>query len=146
MVSLMDKIKQNRTASFITIAIIYVLAAVVGIVVYRALTLSWWLSLLIADTVATVFVFAFSLIFRNASVYDPYWSVQPSVILLAFAIGKEPMSLATLILPVVFFWSIRLTANWAYTFSTLEHQDWRYTMLMEKTGKYYTKPISLGWK
>jgi steroid 5-alpha reductase family enzyme len=38
---------------------------------------------------------------------------------------------------VVALWGIRLTANWAYTFANLKHQDWRYTMLKEKTGKYY---------
>ena len=29
----------------------------------------------------------------------------------------------------VSFGAIRLTANWAYTFGNLTHQDWRYTML-----------------
>jgi steroid 5-alpha reductase family enzyme len=76
-------------------------------------------------------------IFGNASVYDPYWSVQPPVILIAFAIGKELTVLGVLLLIVVSFWAIRLTANWAYTFANLNHQDWRYTMLKEKTGIFY---------
>jgi len=40
-------------------------------------------------------------------------------------------------LVAVFFWGVRLTANWAYTFHGLDHQDWRYTMLKEKTGVFY---------
>ena len=133
----MNKLKQNRIASFIVIALVYAIATVVGVIVYRALTLEWWLSLLVADIVATVVTFVFSLIFNNASVYDPYWSVQPPVILTAFSIGKNLTALGILLLVVVSFWAIRLTANWAYTFADLTHQDWRYTMLKEKTKAFY---------
>ncbi|MBQ9796628.1 MAG: DUF1295 domain-containing protein [Clostridia bacterium] len=133
----MNRLKQNRAASFVVIACVYVLATIVGVMTYRALCLDWWLSLLLADIAATVATFAFSLIFKNASVYDPYWSVQPPVILVAFAVGKELTALGFLLLLVVSFWAIRLTANWAYTFANLNHQDWRYTMLKEKTGAFY---------
>jgi steroid 5-alpha reductase family enzyme len=87
--------------------------------------------------VATAVTFAFSLIFKNASVYDPYWSVQPPVILVAFAIGKRLNAFGILLIIAVSFWALRLTANWAYTFGNLTHQDWRYTMLREKTKKIY---------
>lgn len=133
----MKMLKQNRAASFIAVALVYMIAIAVGVLVYRALDLDRWLSLLIADLLATVATFIFSLIFKNASVYDPYWSVQPPVILVAFAIGRELTLLGILLLLVVSFWAIRLTANWAYTFANLNHQDWRYTMLKEKTGVFY---------
>ena len=93
--------------------------------------------LLVADVIATIITFVFSVIFKNASVYDPYWSVQPPVILVAFAVGKQITPLRILLLVAVLFWAIRLTANWAYTFKGLDHQDWRYTMLKEKTKKFY---------
>ena len=133
----MNRLKQNRAASFIAVTLVYIFATVVGLIVYHALELDWWFALLIADVAATVATFIFSIIFQNASVYDPYWSVQPPVILVAFAIGKELTSLGVLLLVVVCFWAIRLTANWAYTFANLNHQDWRYTMLNEKTGVFY---------
>ncbi len=133
----MNSLKQNRAASFAVLALVYVLAAAVGVAVYLALDFDWWLSLLIADTAATVVTFIFSLIFKNASVYDPYWSVQPPVILIAFAIGRKLTILGVLLLIVVSYWAIRLTSNWAYTFANLNHQDWRYTMLDEKTGAFY---------
>lgn len=123
--------------SFAVIAVVYIIATVVGVATYRMLNLPWWLSLLIADTVATVATFIFSLIFGNASVYDPYWSVQPPVILVAFAIGKDLTALGVMLIVAVSFWAVRLTANWAYTFKNLTHQDWRYTMLNEKTGVFY---------
>ena len=133
----MKTLKQSRPISFIVVALVYMIATVVGVLVYRALDLDWWLSLLMADLLATVATFIFSLIFKNASVYDPYWSVQPPVILVAFAIGRELTLLGILLLLVISFWAIRLTANWAYTFANLNHQDWRYTMLKEKTGVFY---------
>ena len=133
----MKALKKNRIASFIALTIIYIIAAIIGIIVYQALQLDWWLSLLIADLAATVITFIFSLIFKNASVYDPYWSVQPPVILITFAIVNKPTNLGILLLIAVVFWAVRLTANWAYTFANLNHQDWRYTMLGEKTGIFY---------
>ena len=128
----------SRAMSFLVVFLIYLVAAGMGVGIYLALPLPFWLSLLIADMGATVFVFVFSLIFENASVYDPYWSVQPIVIVLAFALREEPLS-AVHILPLlaVLLWGVRLTANWAYTFRGLGFQDWRYTMLKEKTGKLY---------
>ncbi len=132
------KFKENRTVSFIIIAIIYLLATAVGIITYYYLPISAvWLKLLIADVVATVMTFIFSVIFKNASVYDPYWSVQPIIILTVFTISYEVSVTGLLLLIAVCVWGIRLTANWAYTFNNLNGQDWRYTMLKEKTGVFY---------
>ena len=70
---------------------------------------------MIADVAITVVKFILSAIFTNASVYDPYWSVKPPVILIAFAIGKRLTVLGVLLIIAVLYWVIRLTANWAYT-------------------------------
>ena len=133
----MQKLKQNSAASYAAVTVVYIIATAVGLITYNFLDLSWWLSLLIADTAATVVTFLFSLILRNASVYDPYWSVQPPVILIAFSVGRELTALGIMLMVVVSYWALRLTANWAYTFENLNHQDWRYTMLKEKTGIFY---------
>ena len=133
----MRKIKESAVASFAVIAVVYAIAVVVGVLVYYAVSADWWLRLLIADVAATVATFIFSVIFKNASVYDPYWSVAPPVILISFAFGRALTALGVLILIAVGFWAVRLTANWAYNFGDLTHQDWRYTMLKEKTGAFY---------
>lgn len=134
---MIQNIKNNRIWSFMIILAVYILAAVIGIAVYISLSYDWWLKLLIADTAATIVTFFFSMLFKNASVYDPYWSVQPIVILTAFAVNTTLTPIRLLLLIAVCFWGIRLTANWAYTFYGLNHQDWRYTMLGEKTGSWY---------
>ena len=133
----MEKIKNSRTASFIAVIVIYIIATVAAVFIYEALPYDFWLNLLIADVAATVITFAFSVIFGNASVYDPYWSIQPPVILVAYALGATMTLPRVLLLISVWFWSIRLTGNWVYTFHGLKYQDWRYTMLKEKTGKFY---------
>lgn len=102
-----------------------------------------YINVLIADITATFIIFCFSCIKRNASVYDPYWSVQPIVILSCLFFGvnayfsKKPSYLAIYLFCIICFWGIRLTLNWAYTFQNLKSQDWRYTMLKEKTKKFY---------
>ena len=65
----MQKLKQSRLASFIIITLVYIISAAVGIVVYNFLEFPWWVSLLIADTAATVVTFIFSLIFGNAILF-----------------------------------------------------------------------------
>lgn len=133
----MKTIKESRTISFIVLAVIYIAAGIIGFFIYKALTFSFWFNLLLADVAATVFVFIFSCIFGNASVYDPYWSVQPPVIITLFAIGQEMSFARVLLLIAIWYWGIRLTANWAYTFKGLKYQDWRYTHYQDTTGRLY---------
>lgn len=136
--------KKNRIASFLIVFVIYILASILGIVIYNFLDYGFVLNLLIADVIATVFVFIFSLLLNNASVYDPYWSVQPIVIVIALMF-KNSISSASLVPSIaVILWGIRLTINWAYTFKSLEHQDWRYTMLQKKTKAMYPIVNFLG--
>ncbi len=133
----MERLKSSRGASFAAVTAVYLLAAVLGLWVYFALPFHFAINLLLADIAATVFTFVFSLVFSNASVYDPYWSVQPPVIVTAFALSFGVNRFGVLLLAAVWFWAVRLTANWAYTFHGLTHQDWRYTMLHENTGAFY---------
>jgi len=129
----------GRAKSYIIITIIYIMSIALGIGVYCALTAAVWLRLLLADVAATVLTFAFGLLMRNASVYDPYWSVQPPVILACVLIGRgAPITLPHVVmLATVSLWAVRLTANWAYTFGGPSHQDWRYTMPPERCGRAY---------
>ena len=129
--------KMNRASSFVLLALVYLLASAVGVLVYLWMPGDMWLRLLVADVAATLLTFVYSLLFHNASVYDPYWSVQPMVILSAFILTETVTAGKLLLLVAVCFWGLRLTANWAYTFHGMEHQDWRYTMLKEKTGVFY---------
>ena len=123
----MDSIKNSKSKSILVITVIYVLAAALGVAVYMALPFLFWIRLLIADVAATIFVFVFSVILKNASVYDPYWSVQPIVIIAGYALTSNITPATLLLIISIVYWGIRLTGNWAYVFGGLNHQDWRYT-------------------
>ena len=136
----MKKLKNNRAVALFVICLIYVVAIAVGILTYIFISdnVEWWVAVMIADVTATIVVFVFSLLFKNASIYDPYWSVQPLVITVAFLLGMQSLTFYHVALAVaVLLWGARLTANWAYTFTGLSYEDWRYVMLKEKTKKLY---------
>ena len=140
----MEKIKNSRKRSFLVLAFVYLVAAGGGIILYDILPFNVYINLLIADIFATVLTFIYSLVFQNASVYDPYWSVAPVVVALYGICEAKLNAVSLLIVIAVIIWGIRLTANWAYTFKGLKFQDWRYTMLSEKTGKAYVLVNFLG--
>ena len=128
------KIDFSRRLSFVIIAIVYLLAAMVGCLVFvglRTAVQELW-ALFVADVVATIVVWGFGLLFRNVSVYDPYWSVAPPLMFTAWAMYKNVFALSVVLLLVaVWYWGIRLTGNWAYTFRGMGHEDWRYTRYRE---------------
>ena len=133
----MNRLKTGRAAGFAAVATVYLTAGALGVWLYGRLPLPVWAAVLVADAAATVWVFLFSLLFRNASVYDPYWSVQPPVILLALAWGRSVTAAGWLLIALVCLWAVRLTANWAVTFRGLAYEDWRYVRLRQKTGAAY---------
>ena len=130
-------LRKNRAFALTIVIISYLLAVAVGVVSYHYLPFTFWINLLLADILATVVIFIFSVAFQNASFYDPYWSVQPIVILIAFACRYSLAGARIFPFIATMVWGIRLTANWVYTFKDLNWQDWRYTMLKEKTGIFY---------
>ncbi|MCK9470632.1 MAG: DUF1295 domain-containing protein [Bacilli bacterium] len=131
--------KQNRIISFIIIFITYILALGIGILTFNVnLVNNFFINVFIADIAATIFVFIIGLLFKNASIYDPYWSVAPPVILALSATYFNVINIGTILLFIAIgYWSIRLTLNWAYTFKNLNYQDWRYSMFKEKTKGLY---------
>lgn len=120
----------GKSKSIFIIAVIYMLATVAGGIAFVNLEPAvgeLW-AVFVADVVATVIVWAFGLLYRNVSVYDPYWSVAPPVIFTAWVLHKGMFTLPVLLLLIaVWYWGIRLTCNWAYTFHGMSHEDWRYT-------------------
>jgi steroid 5-alpha reductase family enzyme len=97
-----------------------------------------WLDGLIADLLATVVVFIASRRYGNSSFYDPYWSVLPPLLALAWwvELGVPATDVrAWLVMLVILLWAVRLTGNWIYTWPGIHHEDWRYPMLKEKAGR-----------
>jgi steroid 5-alpha reductase family enzyme len=105
-----------------------------------------WLELLLADLIATVIVFGFSVALRNSSLYDPYWSVAPPVLGGAF-LALEPTGVrwrVVLALGLTVLWGVRLTYSFFRGWPGLHHEDWRYRDLRDKTGRAYRLVSFLG--
>ncbi|MCB2219531.1 MAG: DUF1295 domain-containing protein [Bacteroidetes bacterium] len=136
--------KLAKTPALLIILLIYIIALLAGyLILINTPYQNSIVSLLMADVGATVIVFLFSLIFKNSSVYDPYWSVIPPFIAIWLIIlhpeGNDVRQI--LIMALILFWSVRLTANWARGWSGLDHEDWRYQKIAADTGKLYW-PVS----
>ncbi len=139
--------KQKRVFGFAVIAVIYVLAIFIALFSFQILEkyLSLYLAIFLADVIATLFVYFAGVFVKNTSVYDPYWSVQPLIIVSFLLTRFQVWNLGILLMLIaLFYWGIRLTANWAYTFDSLNSQDWRYEMLKEKSKKWYPVVSLLG--
>ena len=125
------------TKAYILICVSYLLAlAAAWITLAFVADYHLMIQVLIADVVATIVIFAFSVVFKNSSFYDAYWSVIPMVIvgyLISLQTDAELIRQLMLAL-VILLWGFRLTANWAYTWSGLDHVDWRYVNLQKKAG------------
>ena len=131
--------KQSRIKGFIVISTIYIIASAIGVIVFLVLPdihIFW--RILAADIVATIFVYLTGVILKNASVYDPYWSVAPIVIFTGTALYSHKIDPGVLLLLIAtWYWGVRLTANWAYTFKNLDTQDWRYDSFKEKYPRMF---------
>ncbi len=133
------------TKSYLLLALSYVAALIAAAVTIYMLGLDrvgidLLIALLIADVVATIVIFIFSLASGNSSYYDPYWSVIPVFIagyLIWHATGTtgDNVSLREwLLLFVISAWAVRLTVNFLYGWQGLGHIDWRYTKLKDDAG------------
>lgn len=137
--SLYENFKQNRILSFVYVLGIYLIALGFALGVFIPLQdMDLRISFFIVDVVATIVVWFGGLIVGNASVYDPYWSVVPPVLLLWALLLYCNWSFGNIILLVlVILWSIRLTINWGISFRSLMCQDWRYTLIQRFSPKFW---------
>ncbi len=125
----------SRSSAFAVVLFAYLLATAAGVVTVKALAGThpivayFW-----ADIVATMVVFAVSMVVANSSLYDPYWSVAPPLILAGWLIGHHTLTVRqAIVLLLVTIWAVRLTANWAVGWHGLRQEDWRYVQIRDDT-------------
>ena len=74
----MDIASQKKSMALLIITANYIIAFLIGWLSLAKIQFSHpLLSLFVADIIATLIIFIGSMLFENASVYDPYWSVAP---------------------------------------------------------------------
>ncbi len=100
---------------------------------------------LLANVAATLTVFLFATALGNASIYDPYWSVAPPIALAWWMMADGEASGRELIcLALVLAWSVRLTWNCFYRWTSLRQEDFRYVDLRARTGRAFPLVNLLG--
>lgn len=136
--------KTEKIKALIIVALVYIIAglAAVSTLKYAPVSDVLWKTLL-ADVVATVTVFIFSMLYRNSSMYDPYWSVAPIFIafywlFIAYGFPFTGVDLTTwIIVFLIITWGVRLTWNWMLRWEGFNDEDWRYVDIKKKTGVFY---------
>ena len=123
---------QAKTKGLLVNLLLYAVAFAIGAVPFSLID-----DLLLAEAVftaaATMVVFIVTCFIPDTSLYDPYWSVAPVVMLLLAMVKYRLFSInAILFFVCVCLWSIRLTGNWALTYKGLCREDWRYRRYREK--------------
>jgi steroid 5-alpha reductase family enzyme len=131
----------EKTHGLLIVGFSYVTALVAGwaTVVFAPIE-GALLRTLVADLVATLVIFGWSVAYDNSSFYDAYWSVIPIAIVLywmSLAGPDVPALRSTAVLLVVAVWGARLTFNWARGWTGLDHEDWRYRDFREKAPRFY---------
>ncbi len=132
--------KQSRFASLLAVGLMYLLAIAVGVTVFMLVPPTWSfaVSIFAADVAMTLVIFAFSVITKNASCYDAYWSLVPLVLVIAHLLGLQTLTWANVPFAIAIgFWGTRLTLNWIKSFYSFEYIDWRYTMLQKSHPKIW---------
>lgn len=94
--------------------------------------------LFVFDIVATIVTFIFSVIFKNSSVYDAYWSFTPMIMIVWLFVVQKSFGLMQVIFLLVFLlWSNRLTLNWVEVFTDFSYEDWRYIKYRNETPRIF---------
>jgi len=135
------KTSLSRPASIRLSLFIYVLAILSAILVARLFSgFHPLIMIAAADLAATLVVFLFSVVMNNSSAYDPYWSVKPFVIAVAYIFIFSPDSLNIrqwLVISGVLLYALRLTSNFYRDWPGFSHEDWRYVNFRKTSGKAY---------
>ena len=138
---------KKKISGVLILLVVYVVSFIVGYASFLLLEdkVPVIYNLLIADVVATVFVWLVGIIFKTASIYDPYWSVQTVAIYIPLMIKYDSFNLGSILyLLAILFWAVRLTYNFIHGFNDISYIDWRYRKIQEKTGKLYQIVSLLG--
>lgn len=129
--------KKNKVIDLTLFLIIYIFAYAIGFLSSLIIE-NMLLKTLVFDVVSTIVIWIFSLILKNSSIYDAYWSLTPFVILTYVLLTAEYVNIYHILFYVALsFWSFRLTINWITTFSDRKWEDWRYKMYRENHPKLW---------
>ena len=130
----------SKVRALAQVTLIYAGLAGVGVAAYVGWPGSESARFFAADIAMTVGCYLVSVVKRNSSLYDPYWSVIPFFFVGGFFLsgGAEAWDLTdSAVAVLVSLWSWRLTFNWARGWPGWEHEDWRYVDFRVAHGRWF---------
>ena len=138
--------KNNKSISLFIVFLSYCIAIFSSYFSIKYLNINSLAEIFIADLIATIIIYLSSYIFKNSSIYDPYWSIIPPFLLLywIYDINGAFNIQSVLILFSVLFWSLRLTFNWIRGWKGLQQEDWRYVDMRNYSEKWFEFSNFLG--
>ena len=135
----------KKQSALLQVSIIYLIIGFVGWLAFQYFqNESSVLRFIYADLSMTIVAFCFSLLKRNSSAYDAYWSVIPFYFIMLWFVyfGGENWGIYQWICAFsISFWSWRLTLSWARGWPGWHHEDWRYANFRNQFGKFF-QPIN----
>ena len=118
---------KNKIISQLICILIYLISFYLSYILVPESISNIWLKITIWHIYATIFIYVGSVILKNSSLYDPFWSVAPIPIALYLALNFEnTLIVKFLVLTPIIFWALRLTRNWIISWEGFEHEDFRY--------------------
>ena len=99
-----------------------------------------WKTVTIGHIMATLIIYIASVLAKNSSFYDPFWSIAPLLIILflsflSYEKDENLIKILVILVPVT-YWSVRLTNNWRKGWKGLKHEDFRYIDLKTRFKKF----------
>ena len=135
----------EKQKALFQVTLIYLLVGLVGWTTFEYFEDSGIvLRFIYADLAMTLMTFFFSVLKKNSSVYDPYWSLIPFYFVLFWYgyYGGDGWNIYPWICSLaITFWGFRLTLSWARGWPGWQHEDWRYVNFRKQFGKFF-QPIN----
>jgi len=99
-----------------------------------------WKTVTIGHIMATLIIYIASVLAKNSSFYDPFWSIAPLPIILflsflSYEKDENLIKILVILVPIA-YWSVRLTNNWRRGWKGLKHEDFRYIDLKTRFKKF----------
>jgi len=99
-----------------------------------------WKTVTIGHIMATLIIYIASVLAKNSSFYDPFWSIAPLPIILflsflSYEKDENLIKILVILVPIT-YWSVRLTNNWRRGWKGLKHEDFRYIDLKTRFKKF----------
>ncbi len=117
----------TKIGSLFLVSCYYVFSFSFAFMLSKMTSYEGWLLITVWHICATIFIFIFSNIHKNSSIYDPFWHIAPiPIVFYIFNQSPLPNLEKSLIVSAFLFWACRLTYNWSLNWTNLYHEDFRY--------------------